>query len=89
VHRIGQVGYGVRPSARGRGHATWALGQVLSSAATDGLHRLLVVCADEGVLRRYWIPLDRLRPGQRTDRIRATESAPSTVNSPATENSTP
>lgn len=43
---VGQVGYGVRPSARGRGLATWALGQVLATAQTLGLGQVLVVCAD-------------------------------------------
>ena len=43
---VGQVGYGIRPSARGRGLATWALGQVLATATTVGLDRVLIVCAD-------------------------------------------
>lgn len=45
--RVGHVGYGVRPSARGRGLATWALGEVLSVAALDGLPRLLVCCRED------------------------------------------
>jgi predicted acetyltransferase len=43
---VGQVGYGIRPSARGRGLATWALGQMLTTAGTIGLDRVLIVCAD-------------------------------------------
>ena len=46
---LGQVGYGIRPSARGRGLATWALGQVLSAARTLGFERILIVCADDNV----------------------------------------
>lgn len=42
----GHIGYGVRPSARGRGVATWALGAVLPLAAARGLDRVLVTCAD-------------------------------------------
>ncbi|GAA4212669.1 GNAT family N-acetyltransferase [Actinocatenispora rupis] len=42
----GHVGYGVRPSARGRGLATWALGAVLPEARGRGIDRLLVTCAD-------------------------------------------
>ena len=45
VGRLGHVGYGIRPSARGRGLATWALGQILHEAASLGLARVLVVCA--------------------------------------------
>lgn len=45
--RLGHVGYGIRPSARGRGVGTWALGQVLPHARVAGLHRLLLVCLDD------------------------------------------
>ena len=44
---VGQVGYGVRPSARRRGLATWALRQVLVKARSLGLDRVLIVCADD------------------------------------------
>jgi len=40
----GHVGYGVRPSARGRGLAGWALGRMLGEARAVGLDRLLIVC---------------------------------------------
>jgi predicted acetyltransferase len=43
---VGQVGYGIRPSARGRGLASWALGRMLATAGTIGLDRVLIVCAD-------------------------------------------
>jgi predicted acetyltransferase len=45
VRWAGHVGYGIRPSARGRGLATWALGRMLDEARTLGLDRLLAVCA--------------------------------------------
>jgi predicted acetyltransferase len=41
----GHIGYGVRPSARGRGLATWALREVLPVAAARGLDRVLITCA--------------------------------------------
>lgn len=44
LHARGQVGYGVRPSARGRGVATWALGQMLNELRDVGLEQVLVVC---------------------------------------------
>src|SRR5438128_907252 len=45
----GHVGYGVRPSARGRGVATWALGEVLRLAPAEGLDRVLLVCVDDNL----------------------------------------
>jgi predicted acetyltransferase len=41
----GHIGYGIRPSARRRGLATWALGQILDEARAVGLDRALLVCA--------------------------------------------
>ncbi|MHB1087250.1 MAG: GNAT family N-acetyltransferase [Acidimicrobiales bacterium] len=49
VLRLGHVGYGVRPSARGRGIATWAMGELLVRARAQGMTRLLVVCLDDNV----------------------------------------
>lgn len=49
VLRLGHVGYGVRPSARSRGIATWALGAVLPHARAASLSRLLLVCLDDNV----------------------------------------
>lgn len=49
LHARGQVGFGVRPSARSRGVATWALGQMLNEARATGLVRVLLVCADGNV----------------------------------------
>lgn len=44
VRRAGHIGYGIRPSARRRGLATWALGQMLGEARGLGLGRVLLVC---------------------------------------------
>ena len=40
----GHIGYGVRPSARGRGVAGWALGRTLDEARRRGLGRVLLTC---------------------------------------------
>ncbi|MGI5242906.1 GNAT family N-acetyltransferase [Dactylosporangium sp. CA-139066] len=40
----GHIGYGVRPSSRGRGIATWALREVLREATAMGLDRVLLTC---------------------------------------------
>ncbi|WP_430501509.1 GNAT family N-acetyltransferase [Micromonospora trifolii] len=40
----GHIGYGIRPSARRRGLATWALGRMLAHARALGLDRVLLVC---------------------------------------------
>ncbi|MGW6200604.1 GNAT family N-acetyltransferase [Kribbella sp. NPDC055110] len=45
----GHIGYGVRPSARGRGLATWALGAVLDRARARGMDQVLVTCDDDNV----------------------------------------
>jgi predicted acetyltransferase len=46
----GHIGYGIRPSARRRGLATWALGEMLREArACLGLDRVLMVCAVDNV----------------------------------------
>jgi predicted acetyltransferase len=42
----GHIGYGIRPSARGRGVATWALRSVLPQASALGLGKVLVTCDD-------------------------------------------
>ncbi|MFE7514035.1 GNAT family N-acetyltransferase [Streptomyces sp. NPDC057540] len=42
----GHIGYSVRPSARRRGLATWALGAVLLKAPALGLDRTLLTCDD-------------------------------------------
>jgi predicted acetyltransferase len=45
----GHIGYSVRPSARRRGPATWALGAVLLKAPALGLDRALLTCDDADV----------------------------------------
>jgi predicted acetyltransferase len=45
VEWAGHIGYGIRPSARRRGLATWALGRMLDEARKIGLDKVLVVCA--------------------------------------------
>jgi predicted acetyltransferase len=45
VRWAGHLGYGIRPSARGRGLAAWAMRQMLVVARELGLDRVLVVCA--------------------------------------------
>ncbi|MFK4084444.1 GNAT family N-acetyltransferase [Kribbella sp. NPDC020789] len=45
--RTGHIGYGVRPSARGRGVASWALGAMLGEARALGMGRVLLVCLDD------------------------------------------
>jgi predicted acetyltransferase len=49
VARMGHIGYGVRPSARGHGIATWALGRMLDEARTIGLERVLIVCEPDNI----------------------------------------
>jgi predicted acetyltransferase len=45
VLRVGHIGYGIRPSSRRRGLATWALGRILDEARVLGLDRVLITCA--------------------------------------------
>jgi predicted acetyltransferase len=45
----GHIGYGIRPSARGRGLATWALRSVLVRAPALGLRKVLVTCGDSNL----------------------------------------
>lgn len=46
----GYIGYGIRPAARRRGLATWALGEMLTEARDAlGLDRALMVCAVDNV----------------------------------------
>jgi predicted acetyltransferase len=45
----GHVGYGVRPSARGRGVATWAVSAVLDEARKLNFDRILITCDNANV----------------------------------------
>lgn len=47
--RGGHIGYGIRPSARRRGLATWALAQILPEARARGIERVLVTCDDDNL----------------------------------------
>jgi predicted acetyltransferase len=65
----GHIGYAVRPSARGRGHATRALALMLPVAAERGLTEVLVTCDDTNVASRAVIErnggvLEDLRNGK-------------------------
>jgi predicted acetyltransferase len=67
--RTGHIGYGIRPSARGRGLATWALGQMLRQAPVLAIDRVLVVCASENVGSAKTIE----KNGGVLDEVRSTE----------------
>ncbi|GAB2827259.1 GNAT family N-acetyltransferase [Actinocorallia aurea] len=41
---LGHIGFGVRPSARRRGLAAWALSRMLDEARALGMRRVLLVC---------------------------------------------
>ncbi|GAB3694310.1 GNAT family N-acetyltransferase [Corynebacterium nasicanis] len=63
----GHIGYGVRPSARGRGLAREALREVLTVAYDLGLHRVLLCCrvdnaASISVIRACGGVLEHVRP---------------------------
>ncbi|SFB63125.1 Predicted acetyltransferase [Amycolatopsis marina] len=49
VRWAGHIGFGIRPSARRRGLASWALGRMLDEAQVRGMNRVLVVCAANNV----------------------------------------
>ncbi|MEU4692887.1 GNAT family N-acetyltransferase [Actinoplanes sp. NPDC023714] len=40
----GHIGYGIRPSARRRGLASWALGEMLVEAGKLGIDRVMISC---------------------------------------------
>jgi len=49
VRWAGHIGYGIRPSSRRRGLATWAVMRMLDEARVLGLDRVLAVCAVDNV----------------------------------------
>ncbi|RYJ00012.1 MAG: GNAT family N-acetyltransferase [Actinomycetales bacterium] len=51
----GHIGYGIRPSRRGQGHASRALGLAVTAAAGLGLERVLVTCDEDNVGSRRTI----------------------------------
>ena len=50
VQWAGHIGFGIRPSARRRGLASWALDRMLDEARVLGMNRVLVVCATDNVV---------------------------------------
>lgn len=65
----GHIGYSVRPSARGRGIATWATRQVIPRAAERGIDRVLIVCDDDNpasarVIEKCGGVLEDIRAGE-------------------------
>ncbi len=70
---IGHIGYGVRPSARRRGLASWALGEMLDEArAALGVDRVLIPCLADNVASARTIE----RNGGVLERIVDTEHGP-------------
>jgi predicted acetyltransferase len=69
LHAGGHIGYGIRPSARRRGVATWALGRMLDEARSLGLTRVLLVCADDNTASTRTIE----HHGGALEDVRATE----------------
>jgi predicted acetyltransferase len=65
----GHIGYSIRPSARRRGLATWALGSVLPEARALGLDRVLVTCRDDNLASARTIE----KNGGVLEDVRATE----------------
>lgn len=45
VRRVGSIGFGIRPSARKRGLAAWALSRMLDEPSVLGMNEVLLVCA--------------------------------------------
>ncbi|MFF3257019.1 GNAT family N-acetyltransferase [Actinacidiphila glaucinigra] len=70
VLQFGHIGYGIRPSSRRRGLATWALGQMLDEARVLGLEKVLIVCEADNVASTKTIELN----GGMLEGIRDTDS---------------
>jgi predicted acetyltransferase len=68
----GHIGFGVRPSARQRGLAGWALERMADVARSRGMARVLLVCAAGNVASAKTIE----RAGGVFEEIRATEYGP-------------
>jgi predicted acetyltransferase len=49
VLQFGHIGYGIRPSSRRRGLASWALGRMLGEARELGLERVLITCEVDNI----------------------------------------
>ncbi len=66
----GHIGYSVRPSRRGEGHATRALSLAVRASAELGLERVLVTCDEDNLASRRTIEggggrLEDVRHGKR------------------------
>jgi predicted acetyltransferase len=72
VQRAGHVGFGIRPTARRRGLAAWALGRMLDEARALHVDRVLVVCATRNVASAKTIE----RCGGVFEEVRDTEDGP-------------
>ncbi|WP_116203322.1 GNAT family N-acetyltransferase [Amycolatopsis circi] len=70
VSWAGHLGFGIRPSARGRGLASWALREMLTEAR--GLSRVLLACAGENLASAKTIE----RAGGVLEEVRQTERGP-------------
>ncbi|MDI6100039.1 GNAT family N-acetyltransferase [Actinoplanes sp. NEAU-A12] len=68
----GHIGYGVRPSERHRGLASWALAEILPEARARGLSRALVTCNVDNL----WSARVIERNGGVLEDIRDTELGP-------------
>jgi predicted acetyltransferase len=68
----GHIGYSLRPSARGRGIAAWALAEVLPHARARGLDRVLLTCRDDNLASARTIE----RNGGVLEDVRETELGP-------------
>ncbi|GAA4989486.1 GNAT family N-acetyltransferase [Kitasatospora paranensis] len=58
VPEFGHIGYGIRPSSRRRGLATWALGRMLDEARTLDLDQVLIVCEADNIASARTIELN-------------------------------
>jgi predicted acetyltransferase len=72
VQWAGHIGFGVRPSARRRGLAAWALARILEQARSRGMARVLLVCAADNVASAKTIE----RAGGVFEEVRDTEYGP-------------
>jgi predicted acetyltransferase len=72
VRWAGHIGYGIRPSARRRGLASWALVRMLDEARQLGMDQVLLVCAAENNSSAAMIE----RSGGVLEGIRETEHGP-------------
>ncbi|MGW4687314.1 GNAT family N-acetyltransferase [Streptomyces sp. NPDC004244] len=72
VLQFGHIGYGIRPSSRRHGLATWALDQMVDEARTLGMERVLLVCAVDNLASVKTIE----RGGGVLEGIRDTEHGP-------------